>query len=184
MVNVPVAQILAFVNTFINAIPPIQFRTAKDTNRDFIKACIHRFIPQHESRIGLINYLITRIDHSVINDICLDDLYHSEMDLIQSDIETDLSNDYMNVRSIVENKYKGIITWVDAIYAGIWLLNNQIELVTARMDRENALEAFANIDHNYIDSDSSDTYSDYENSYIYNDNNHIATNSDLDYFII
>lgn len=140
--SIPIVQVLAFVRTFISGIPAIKFRTLKSLDSQFVEACVIKFIPEHTPRIGMINYLIAIVDReqsSMINDIRMDDLNEIESDhpdIVDSD----------NVQAIIASKHKNLVPWIDAIYAGIWLMHTEIQLVVAQMDRDHALHAFANID--------------------------------------
>jgi hypothetical protein len=167
--SIPVAQVLAFVGTFINTIPAIKFRTLDGIDREFVEACVAKFIPEYTSRIGMINYLIAIVDHSIINDINMDDLEHHDIqDYPSNTIGLD------DVRQIIANKHKGLVPWIDAMYAGIWLMHTEIQLKVARMDKDHALHALADLDINDEDSDLSDGETNMIESF----------SADLDYFII
>lgn len=166
--QIAIVHIVQFVPEYIASIPMIKFCSLESIQIEFVEACVHKFVPEYISHMGTIHKLIRLMEcpnecsiHKyelnqldIFDDESIDMIYDNN-GAYRSDNDSNIS--LLNFRQIVVYRKFNLLSWLDAIYAGIQLIQIQFELKVAQTNQDHALQAFANITHDKLDQNDNDS---------------------------
>lgn len=158
--------ITQFTHEYISTIPLIKFQSIEALKQQFIHRCIERYNLFNYK--NLISQMIPAMKHPNQPIIEHDEL--SNFNICENQVNSDWVQYFdtiSNGSKISANSLKQILiytnhneelSWIEAIYGGIQLVDAKIQLRILKLDKDEALNAFARL--NSIDSESDNSSED------------------------
>ncbi len=185
----PIVQALNWTRTYVAGMPMIKFRNNMDVQSEFVAAYVSEILPNHTDHTQTI-YDLAITSNSIMYSSCkIDNLRESGI------LYAETEQKYISPRQIITNKIPislfrkmistqdnaDLLVWLDALYAAVQLLNSQINVRVACIDRHDVLRAFAEAD--YPNEFGYSPISSHTNSPVRTDDLSVGV-YDLDYFVI
>lgn len=160
------ALITQFVDEYISMIPIIKFQSMESIKQQFINAAIDKFnLANYKNLISKMIPAMEIPDYAVIEhcelfnfNIC-ENQTNSEwikyFDMISNGSEIS-ANSLKKI--LIYTNHNEELSWIEAIYSGIHLVDAMIQLKVLKLDKDEALDAFARL--NSIDNDSDNSSED------------------------
>lgn len=173
----PITSIANYVPKYCQSITVEQYRLIESIEANFIESCVIKFASKYQKHMDMFHKLIGLVEQPDDQKIILSELIKWKLDHIKTFYRPQSYAD-LQMCCIINHDLNQIISWVNAIYLGLYLLrsemrllrteicllNTQIRLKEVRLSETNALKALANLSEiNYVsDNDSDDNLSESE----------------------
>lgn len=163
---IPAVLITQFVYEYISTIPIIKFQSIESLKQQFIDSCIDKYnLVRYKN---LISQMVPAMDNP--NQPIIEHNELSNFNICENRVNTDWIQYFdtiSNGSKISANSLKQILiytnhneelSWIEAIYCGFHLVDAIIQLKVLKLDKDEALDAFARL--NSIDNDSDNSSED------------------------
>lgn len=183
----PIVQILAYAQEYAFRYSPTRRDVSwAEIEIDFVNSCVNKFASGYGGRSDMFSRLLRSLENAETNMITRGDVTRwglvdaTGLNRMFDSHSDDCTIRYLYFRHLGMTGIYSIalvISWVEAIYAGLQLLRTSLELLDARICRDNVLQTLSEFNSNTCMSDQED--SDLDESLDFS-----SCRIDVDYLII